>query len=148
MRLNVFRLLYRRLKIGVVGCGRISKITFGSILQYPEELELAAVCDTDGDALKQAVEEYNVQGYKELKDMLILKETLDLVVLYASGLHPSQAVLAAEQGVHVVSEKPMATRYNDGLKMVKACDEAGVRLFVVKQNRRNATLQLLKRAMD
>jgi UDP-N-acetyl-2-amino-2-deoxyglucuronate dehydrogenase len=32
--------------------------------------------------------------------------------------------------------------------MVKACDEAGVRLFVVKQNRRNATLQLLKKAID
>jgi UDP-N-acetyl-2-amino-2-deoxyglucuronate dehydrogenase len=31
--------------------------------------------------------------------------------------------------------------------MVKACDEAGVRLFVVKQNRRNTTLQLLKRAV-
>jgi UDP-N-acetyl-2-amino-2-deoxyglucuronate dehydrogenase len=31
--------------------------------------------------------------------------------------------------------------------MVKACDEAGVRLFVVKQNRRNSTLQLLKRAV-
>ncbi len=42
----------------------------------------------------------------------------------------------------------MATRWQDGLRMVRACDEAGVRLFVVKQNRRNATLQLLKRAVD
>ena len=32
--------------------------------------------------------------------------------------------------------------------MVEACDKAGVRLFVVKQNRRNTTLQLLKRAME
>jgi UDP-N-acetyl-2-amino-2-deoxyglucuronate dehydrogenase len=40
----------------------------------------------------------------------------------------------------------MATRWIDGLSMVRACDEAGVLLFVVKQNRRNATLQLLKRA--
>jgi UDP-N-acetyl-2-amino-2-deoxyglucuronate dehydrogenase len=42
----------------------------------------------------------------------------------------------------------MATRWADGVDMVKACDKAGVRLFVVKQNRRNATLQLLKRALD
>jgi UDP-N-acetyl-2-amino-2-deoxyglucuronate dehydrogenase len=40
----------------------------------------------------------------------------------------------------------MATRWQDGLDMVRACDEAGVRLFVVKQNRRNRTLQLLKQA--
>jgi len=36
----------------------------------------------------------------------------------------------------------------DGIRMVKACDEAQVRLFVVKQNRRNTTLQLLKRAIS
>ncbi|MDA9947542.1 Gfo/Idh/MocA family oxidoreductase [Planktomarina temperata] len=149
MRLNNFPIITgRRLKVGVVGCGRISKNHFDSILQYPEELELAALCDIDGDAVNQAAAEYNVQGYTEFKDMLT-HETLDLVVLCTpSGLHPSQAILAAKHGVHVVSEKPMATRYNDGLRMVKACDEAGVRLFVVKQNRRNATLQLLKRAID
>jgi len=149
MRLNNFPLIKeRRLKVGVVGCGRISKNHFGSILQYPEELELAAVCDIDGDALKRTAAEYNVQGYTELKGMLT-HEALDLVVLCTpSGIHPSQAVLAAAHGVHVVSEKPMATRYKYGLRMVEACDEAGVRLFVVKQNRRNATLQLLKRAID
>jgi len=42
----------------------------------------------------------------------------------------------------------MATRWEDGKRMVHACDTAGVRLFVVKQNRHNATLQLLKRAVD
>src|SRR3954471_2706291 len=47
-----------------------------------------------------------------------------------------------------MKEKPMATRWQDGKAMVHACDEAGVRLFVVKQNRRNRTLQLLKKAMD
>ena len=149
MRLSNFPIIKdRRLRVGLVGCGRISKNHFGSILQYPEDLELAAVCDIDGKALKQARAEYNVRGYIELKEMLT-SEALDLVVLCTpSGLHPAQAALAAEHGVHVVSEKPMATSYQDGLKMVQACDNAGVRLFVVKQNRRNATLQLLKRAID
>jgi UDP-N-acetyl-2-amino-2-deoxyglucuronate dehydrogenase len=65
-----------------------------------------------------------------------------------SGLHAEQAVRVAEAGRHVVTEKPMATRWEDGKRMVAACDAAGVRLFVVKQNRRNATLQLLKRAVS
>ena len=56
--------------------------------------------------------------------------------------------LVARAGFDVMTEKPMATRWQDGLSMVKACDEAGVLLFVVKQNRRNRTLQLLKRAID
>jgi UDP-N-acetyl-2-amino-2-deoxyglucuronate dehydrogenase len=149
MKLNNFPIINdRRLKVGLVGCGRISKNHFGSILQYPDDLELAAVCDIDDVALNHATLEFGVNGYTDLKDMLA-NEMLDLVVLCTpSGLHSSQTVLVAKLGVHVVSEKPMATRYDDGLKMVKACDEAGVRLFVVKQNRRNATLQLLKRAIE
>jgi UDP-N-acetyl-2-amino-2-deoxyglucuronate dehydrogenase len=46
-----------------------------------------------------------------------------------------------------MTEKPMATSWQDGNHMVEVCDRAGVQLFVVKQNRRNATLQLLKRAV-
>lgn len=65
-----------------------------------------------------------------------------------SGLHSDQAIEIAKAGKSVVTEKPMATRWDDGKRMVKACDEAGVRLFVVKQNRRNSTLQLLKKALE
>ena len=73
---------------------------------------------------------------------------LDMVILCTpSGLHASQTVEAAEAKLHVMTEKPMATRWQDGLRMVEACDKANVNLFVVKQNRRNATLQLLKNAM-
>ena len=46
-----------------------------------------------------------------------------------------------------MTEKPMATRWKDGLRMVDACDKAGVHMFVVKQNRRNPTLQLLRNAV-
>jgi UDP-N-acetyl-2-amino-2-deoxyglucuronate dehydrogenase len=65
-----------------------------------------------------------------------------------SGLHPQQAILAARAGCHVMTEKPMATRWSDGLQMVRECDAAGVHLLVVKQNRRNSTLQLLKRTLE
>lgn len=137
----------RKIKIAIVGCGRISKNHFGSIEQHSSELELVAVCDVDPDALGEHVDKYKVPGYRDMAEMLE-KEQIDLVSLCTpSGLHPDQAVLAAKHGVHVMTEKPMATRWHDGVRMVKACDEAGVRLFVVKQNRRNTTLQLLKRAV-
>ncbi|SMP52641.1 UDP-N-acetyl-2-amino-2-deoxyglucuronate dehydrogenase [Anoxynatronum buryatiense] len=59
-----------------------------------------------------------------------------------------QGIMAAEKGLHVVSEKPMATNLKMADAMIHACDQNGVKLFVVKQNRLNATLQLLKRAVD
>ena len=137
----------RKIKIAVVGCGRISKNHFGSILQLSDEYELIAICDNNPTILKQHMAEYNVPGYLSIDDLL-KNEQLDLVTLCTpSGLHPSQAIKAAKSGIHVISEKPMSTKWEDGLAMTKACEDAGVRLFVVKQNRRNATLQLLKRAV-
>ncbi len=80
---------------------------------------------------------------------MLKAEKIDLIALCTpSGLHPAETMLAARYGVNVMTEKPMATPWHDGVNMVKACDEAGVRLFVVKQNRRNATLQLLKSAVE
>lgn len=138
----------RKIRIGIVGCGRISKNHFGSIEKHAENLELAAICDTDPAVLQEHASTYGVPAYLNMGDMLE-KEQLDIVALCTpSGLHPDQAVLAAEHKVHVITEKPMATRWADGVRMVRACDQAGVRLFVVKQNRHNTTLQLLKRAVS
>jgi UDP-N-acetyl-2-amino-2-deoxyglucuronate dehydrogenase len=138
----------RKIRVGLVGCGRISKNHIGSIEQHAADLELAAVCDVDPTALQAHTSQYPAPGYASMPDMLS-NEQLDLVALCTpSGLHPQQAIWAAHHGVHVLTEKPMGTRLVDGVAMVKACDQAGVRLFVVKQNRRNATLQLLKQAVD
>jgi UDP-N-acetyl-2-amino-2-deoxyglucuronate dehydrogenase len=65
-----------------------------------------------------------------------------------SGLHPAQGILAARAGKHVVMEKPMAISLTGADQLVQACDKAGVHLFVVKQNRLNPPVQLLKRAVD
>ena len=138
----------RKIRIGVVGCGRIAKNHFGSIETHSGDLELVAVCDTNSETLNIYKEKYQIPGYERLEDMLN-NEQLDLVsICTPSGLHPDQAVAIARHGVNVMTEKPMATRWQDGVRMVKACDEAGVHLFVVKQNRRNTTLQLLKRAVE
>lgn len=138
----------RKIRIALVGCGRISKNHFASIKKHSDSFELVAMCDNDLDVLNQATDENKVTGYATLTEMLE-NEDLDVVsVCTPSGIHPDQTVEIANAGIHVISEKPMATRWNDGIKMVKACDAANVRLFVVKQNRRNVTLQLLKRAIE
>jgi UDP-N-acetyl-2-amino-2-deoxyglucuronate dehydrogenase len=63
-------------------------------------------------------------------------------------MHPAQGIKAAQAGKHVVCEKPMAITLSSADALVQACDDAGVRLFVVKQNRLNPAIQLLRRAVD
>lgn len=138
----------RKIRFALVGCGRISKNHIAAISQHADRAELIEVCDTHPPSLTTAVEATGARGYGSLTELLAQGNADAVILATPSGLHPPQAMEAAGAGRHVISEKPMATRWEDGKCMVKACDEAGVRLFVVKQNRHNATLQLLKRAID
>ncbi|NTV92272.1 MAG: Gfo/Idh/MocA family oxidoreductase [Chlorobiaceae bacterium] len=138
----------RKIRIAVTGCGRISKNHFAAIEKHADCLELAALCDINPKSLEEHQERHKVPGYRRLEELL-KAEKIDIVALCTpSGLHSSETIMSARYGVNVMTEKPMATRWNDGVSMVKACDEARVRLFVVKQNRRNSTLQLLKRTVE
>ena len=145
---NYSPIIGRKIRLALVGCGRIAINHFCAIESHAESAELVDVCDVNAAALEQSVVRTKAKGHRDLADLL-KTTTADLVILTTpSGLHPEQAIQVAATGRHVMTEKPMATRWHDGVRMVKACDDANVRLFVVKQNRRNATLQLLKHAVE
>lgn len=141
----------RRVRFALAGCGRIAANHMDALARHSDRAELVAVCDPQSGPLEDAVARTGARGFASYSQLLAAREQLgiDCVVLTTpSGLHSRQVVEAAQAGLHVMTEKPMATRWADGLAMVKACDEAGVRLFVVKQNRRNRTLQLLREAIN
>lgn len=138
----------RKIKIALVGCGRISESHFVAISQHQKSLKLVAVCDNNPHRLDAAAKEHSVSGYSSLQKLLSETDADVVVLCTPSGLHATQACLCAQAGKHVVTEKPMATRWQDGLRMVSACDQAGVRLFVVKQNRFNSTVKAVKKTID
>ncbi len=140
----------RKVRFALAGCGRIAANHMDAINRHADRAELVAVCDSDPAALAAAVQRTGAPGFAQYGQMLAQAPSLgvDCVVLATpSGLHARQVTEAAQHSLQVMTEKPMATRWADGLAMVKACDEARVRLFVVKQNRRNRTLQLLRQAI-
>lgn len=137
----------RKIRLALVGCGRIAQNHFEAIGQHGASCELSDICDTNSTALSAAVEKTGACGHASLAEMLAASHADVVILTTPSGLHPAQAISVAKSGRHVITEKPMATRWQDGLDMVRACDEAGVHLFVVKQNRRNPTLQLLQQAI-
>ena len=138
----------RKIRFALVGCGRIAKNHFSAIEKHAARVEMVGVCDADPAALKAAASATGAKPYASLNAMLNDSDADIVVLATPTGLHPEQTIQIAEAGKHVMTEKPMATRWLDAKRMVSACDAAGVRLFVVKQNRRNPTLQLLKRAVE
>ncbi|OGT30936.1 MAG: oxidoreductase [Gammaproteobacteria bacterium RIFCSPHIGHO2_12_FULL_35_23] len=138
----------RKIRMGIVGCGRISHYHVDAIQKHAKDIELIAMCDAYQPNLEKFCQQHSVRGFQTL-DAMLKATDLDLVALCTpSGLHARQATVVAEAGKHVITEKPMATRWRDGLAMTEACDKANVNLFVVKQNRFNNTLQVLKKAID
>jgi UDP-N-acetyl-2-amino-2-deoxyglucuronate dehydrogenase len=148
MPLSPIPISNRRIRFALVGSGRIAGKHYDAIARHADRAELVAVCDTDPRALAAAVERSQAPGFSTLGQLLARSNAEVIVLATPSGIHAAQTIEAAEAGRHVVTEKPMATRWHDGKAMVAACDRAGVQLFVVKQNRQNATIQLLKRAVD
>lgn len=139
----------RKIKLGVIGCGRISGSHINAILQHKNDLTLTAMCDNDAAQFERIRLEYPALPVYQNFEALLQEQDIDVVVLCTpSGVHAEQACLAANHGKHIITEKPMATRWRDGLNMVKTCDKNGVYLFVVKQNRHNATIQALKNAIE
>ena len=137
----------RPIRIIVVGCGRISDRHFDAIADH-SELTLVAVSDEVPERARTTGEKYGVPAFSSYAAMLAETDADAAVICTPSGLHPRHGVMAAQKGLHVICEKPMATRLEEADQLVRTCDEAGVHLFVVKQNRLNPGIQLLKHAME
>ncbi len=135
------------IRVALVGCGRISRNHFEAIARIAD-LQLVAVCDTVPERAKEAAEQYHVPWFPSLEQMLAEVPSDAVVIATPSGVHPQHGMLAARAGRHVISEKPMAISLAAADALVQACDDQSVHLFVVKQNRLNPPIVLLKRAID
>jgi len=137
------------IKFALVGCGRIAK-RHSELLgnQQIENACLAAVCDIVEAKARAIGEQFGVPWFTDMHTMAREVDIDAFVVLTESGNHASNVIDLAPYGKHVVVEKPMALTLDDADRMISACDQAGVKLFVVKQNRFNVPVVKLREAME
>lgn len=135
----------------LVGCGRIA-VKHAEILSSDRipGTRLAAVCDVVADRARAFGEKYKVPWYTDVHEMMAgAGDDIAVVsILTPSGHHARNAIEVAPYGRHLVVEKPMALTLEDADAMVRACDLAGVKLFVVQQNRFNLPVRKLRQAFE
>lgn len=133
---------------GLIGCGRIAKrhaeLLGGGMIG---RAQLAAVCDIKADRARHYGETHRVPWFTDMHDMMASVRPDVGVILTESGHHADHVVELARHGAHLVVEKPMALTLPDADRMIRACDQSGVRLFVVKQNRFNVPVWKLREAL-
>lgn len=134
-------------RVALVGCGRISRNHIEA-LRNVDELQLVSVADIDLPRAQAVGGAEGVPAFGSLEEMLAAVPSDLVAICTPSGLHPQHGIVAARAGRHVLTEKPMAISLAAADDLVQTCDAVGVHLFVVKQNRLNPAIQLLRRAID
>jgi predicted dehydrogenase len=137
------------INIAIVGCGRIAKrhadlLGTGQIAGA----RLIAVCDVQQQRAEQFGGKYSVRSYTSLDEMLARCDVDVVSVLTPSGMHAAHSIAVARAGRHIIVEKPMALTLSDADAIINAADTAGVRLFVVKQNRFNVPVVKAREALE
>ena len=134
----------KRYRVGIVGCGNISHAHINAY-RTVFATDVVAVADIQEEKLKYFSDEYRIQGlYSDYKEMLD-KENLDIIsVCTLADLHCEIAVNAAQKGVHVFCEKPMAIDLVEADKMIDVCEKSGVKLAIDHHRRADSRFHKAK----
>jgi UDP-N-acetyl-2-amino-2-deoxyglucuronate dehydrogenase len=137
------------IRFAIVGCGRIAK-RHADLLGQGQiaGASLVGVCDIAAEKAEKFGAEYKVPYYLDMHEMMVATTPDVVVVLTESGNHARHVIDLSRHGKHIVVEKPMALTLDDADAMIAACDGAGIRLFVVKQNRFNVPVRKLREALE
>jgi predicted dehydrogenase len=119
-----------RLRLAVIGCGFFAQNHLNAWAQIPE-VELVAVCDRDPDRAEVARERFCAARAYTDPEVMLSTEQLDFVdIVTTMETHRALVTLAADHGVHVIVQKPLAPSWEDCVAIVESCRSAGLRLMV------------------
>ena len=138
----------RKVRAGLIGCGKIARI-HAEALHHLEEADFVACCDQDERRARDLADTYGVPNVYDSAEALLQSGTVDVVLVCTPHpMHERVVVAAAEAGVHVLCEKPIAIALDEADRMIEATDRAGVTFGVIFQRRFWPAAQRMRRAID
>lgn len=131
---------------GIVGTGAIAAKHAFAIGDL-EGGKLVAVCSSTAERAGIAAEKFAVKAYSDLTEFLAHPE-LDIVcICTASGNHLEPALEAAKKGKHIIIEKPIEITLERADAIIEVCENQGVKLGVIYQNRFTEGYKKLKKTI-
>ncbi|MDP6038281.1 MAG: Gfo/Idh/MocA family oxidoreductase [Candidatus Latescibacteria bacterium] len=138
-----------RIGVGVIGCGSVAWISHLPWYWENSNVDLIAVCDPDEEKAQQAADRWGAAHcYQDVQDMLGRSDIDAVSICTPPNLHCEHAIQAAQAGVHILCEKPMAPTIEECGRMIEAAKEHQVKLMVGFMKRFNPAFEEIKRIID
>ena len=135
------------LRTALIGCGKVGQIHAQALQTLPES-QFVAVCDAQAERAQAFAERYGVRPFTDAAAMFRDAAVQAVTIATPHPLHAGGAIAAANAGVHVLVEKPLAASLADCDAMLDAAQRAGTLLAVISQRRLYEPVQRMKAAID
>jgi len=137
-----------KLRWGIIGFGAFADLRMGPAIMSLPDHELIAVMSRNINKAKKYAKKYNVQYYYDSVQDLVNNPHINAVyVVTPNYQHCQYTCMAAEKGLHILCEKPMAMNLKEAEKMVTVCCQNNVKLMIGNMMRFHSCHQWAKKCI-
>jgi len=137
-----------KVRVAVIGCGAIAKYRHLPELEAHPQVELVAVCDANEERVTKMARVYKTKPFTSYLEMFQMENLDAVVICLPHHLHAEATIAAAQAGVHILCEKPIATSKEEAQAMVDAAKEKGVKLMIGHNQRFVPSHKEAKKILD
>ncbi|MFN8377558.1 MAG: Gfo/Idh/MocA family oxidoreductase [Anaerolineae bacterium] len=135
------------LRIGILSVAHLHAEAYVDNLKHSPGVELIGIADDDTERASRFAASHHVQAYGSVAELLT-DQPDGVVICSENSRHAPLVRAAAEAGVHILCEKPLATTLEDAREMVDACARAGAHLMTAFPMRFSPPIRQVKDLLD
>ena len=138
-----------KIRWGIIGAGDIVRKRIVTALQELENCEIAAITRGKAELAEAFAAEFGIpKWYADHREMLGSGDIDAVYIASPVFLHAEHTIAAAEAGVHVLCEKPMAMNVAECDRMIAACEASDVKLGIAYYRRFYPVIERIRQALS
>ncbi|GAB4114769.1 MAG: Gfo/Idh/MocA family oxidoreductase [Candidatus Caldatribacteriota bacterium] len=139
----------KKLRLGIIGCGRISQAHIKAVNHLKDEVEIIALADKDLEKAKKISSSLGINFYVEDYRKLLENEEVEAVIIaLPHNLHYEVTLASAQAKKHILLEKPMSLKYEEAEKMVTIAKKNNVTFMIGQSKRFSDAMKMLRQIIN
>lgn len=136
-----------KVKVGIMSFAHLHADSYAHCLKTHPSAELVGIADHDKQRAQAKALQWETQAFDSY-EALLASEVQAVIICSENVRHAPLAQMAAAAGKHILCEKPLMTREEDGKAMLAAAQGAGVHLFTAFPCRFSPAFQQMRQLYE